>query len=237
MNNRSSGTKKGQQLIMPIARSEENPDILNGQSLQAIDLRSDWQNILQTINNNKIIQKTMEKSYQDFQEGFKLKDFKHRNGIKGPWSFNDINQGIYPYTLTTTDWVIEYEEKEWKAQATDDECAVKYAINDAIEKCTNVEGNIEILRELKSAQNKLVTKYLPRSGQPESWRPQNAPHWSSQWIKVLAEIHYNSLSDDWRMIASNTYSIVAGFAEDNTAYLIDIVLLTTNPDEIVKKLY
>ena len=80
-------------------------------------------------------------------------------------------------------------------------------------------------------------KYLPRPTQPESWRPQNASHWSSQWIKVLAEIHYNSLSDDWRMIASNTYSIVAGFAEDNTAYLIDIVLLTTNPDEIVKKLY
>ena len=144
MNNHASGSKKGQQLIMPMARSEENPDILNGQTLQAIDLRSDWQNILQTINNNKIIQKTMEKSYQDFQEGFKLKDFKHRNGIKGPWSFNDINLGIYPYTLTTTDWVIEYEEKEWKAQATDDECAVKYAINDAIEKCTNMEGNIEI---------------------------------------------------------------------------------------------
>ena len=237
MINHSPGTKKGQQLIMPIARSEESPDILNGRTLKAVDLRSDWDNILKTIFATKKIQKSMEKSYQDFQEGFQLKDFKHRNGIKGPWSFNDINQGIYPYTLTTTDWVIEYEEKEWKAQATDDECAVKYAINDAIEKCTNVEGNIEILRELKSAQNKLVTKYLPRSGQPESWRPQNAPHWSSQWIKVLAEIHYNSLSDDWRMIASNTYSIVAGFAEDNTAYLIDIVLLTTNPDEIVKKLY
>ena len=151
MTNHSPGTKKGQQLIMPMARSEENPDILNGRTLKAVDLRSDWRNILQTINNNKIIQKTMEKSYQDFQEGFKLKDFKHQNGIKGIWSFKDIKQGIYPYTLTTTEWVIGYEEKEWEAQASDDECAAKYAINDAIEKCTKVEGNIEIIMGLESS--------------------------------------------------------------------------------------
>ena len=50
------------------------------------------------------------------------------------------------------------------------------------------------------------------------------------------EVHYNELSKDWRLIASNTYSIVAGFSENNSAYLIDIVLLTTNPDEIVKRL-
>ena len=237
MINHSSGIKKGQQLIMPMARLEESPDILNGRTLKAVDLRSDWQNILQTINDNKIIQKTMEKSYQDFQEGFKLKDFKHRNGIKGAWSFKDIKQGIYPYTLTTTDWVLQYEEKEWKAQASDDECAAKYAINDALEKGTKVEGNSEILMGLESAQNKLVMKYLPRSSQPESWRPQNASHWSSQWMKILAEIHYQELANDWRLIASNTYSIVAGLLEDNSAYLIDITMLTTNPNEIVNKLY
>ena len=237
MINHSPGTKKGQQLIMPMARSEENPDILNGKTLQAVDLRTDWENILQTINDNKIIQKTMEKSYQDFQEGFKLKDFKHQNGIKGIWSFKDIKQGIYPYTLTTTDWVLGYEEKEWKAQASDHEYAAKNAINDAINKCTKVEGNIEILIGLKSAKNKLVMKYLPRPSQPESWRPQNASHWSSQWMKILAEIHYQELSNDWKLIASNTYSIVAGLSENNIAYLIDIIMLTTNPNEIINKLY
>ena len=237
MTGHSPGIKKGQQLIMPMARTEESPDVLNGRTLKAVDLRSDWDNILKTIFATKKIQKSMEKSYQDFQEGFQFKDFKHRNGIKGAWSFNDINQGIYPYTLTTTNWVLEYEEKEWETQASDDECAARNAINDAITKCTKVKGNIEILNELESAKNKLVMKYLPRSSQPESWRPQNASHWSSQWIQLLAEAHYHELSHDWRMVASNSHSIVAGFSEDNTAYLIDIVLLTTNPDEIVNKLH
>ena len=232
----SSGSKKGQQLIMPMARSEESPDILNGRILKALDLRSDWDNILKTVFATKKIQRTMEKSYQDFQEGFKLKDFKHRNGIKGAWIFNDINQGIYPYTLTTTNWVLEYEEKEWWQQASDDECKANVAINDAIKICTNLNGSLEILRDLESARNKLAIKYLPRQNNPESWRPQNASHWSSQWMRILAEIHYHELSNDWRLIASNTYSIVAGFSEDNIAYLIDIILLTTNPDEIVRKL-
>ena len=211
----SPGSKKGQQLIMPMARSEENPDILDGYKLQTIDLRSDWEYILQTIHNNKIIQQTMGKSYQDFQ---------------------DINQGIYPYTLTTTDWVLEYEEKEWEAQASDNECTAKSAIDNAIEKCKNLDGNIEILKELESAKNKLVMKYPPRPSKPESWRPQNASHWSSEWMKILAEIHYHELSNDWRLIASNTHSIVAGFGKNNTVFLIDIILLTTNPDEIINKL-
>ena len=221
---------------MSMARPEENLDILDGYTLQAIDLRTDWQQLLQTIHDNKIIQQTMEKSYQDFQEGFKLKDFKHCNGIKGAWSFQDINEGIYPYTLTTTDWVLEYEEKEWEAQASDNEYTAKSAINDAIEKCMILDVNIEILKALESAKSKLVMKYTPRPNQPESWRPQNASHWSSQWMKILAEIHYHELSNDWRLIASNTHSIVAGFGENNTIYLIDIILLTNNPDEIIKKL-
>ena len=232
----SSGNKKGQQLIMPMARSEESPDVLEGYKLQAIDLRSDWQQILKTINDNKIIQRTMEESYQDFQEGYKLKDFKHLNGVKGAWSFQDINEGIYPYTLTTTDWVLEYEKKEWEAQASKNECAAKAAIRNAIKRSTNVEGNIEILKYLESAKSKLVIKYLPRSSQPESWRPQNAAHWSAKWVKVLAEIHYRELSNDWRLIASNTHSIVAGFGKDRTIYLIDIILLTPSSDKIIKKL-
>ena len=117
-----------------MARTEENPDILNDHILKAIDLRSDWQEILLTIKDNKNIQQAMEKSYQDFQEGFKLKDFKYQNGIKGIWSFNDTHQGIYPYTLTTTEWITQYEEMEWKAQASDDEWVAKSAINAAIDK-------------------------------------------------------------------------------------------------------
>ena len=35
------------------------------------------------------------------------------------------------------------------------------------------------------------------------------------------------------MVASNTHSIVVGFSENKIAYLIDIVLLTTNTDEII----
>ena len=232
----SPGSKKGQQLIMPMVRTEENPNILDGYTLKAIDLRKDWQYLLQTIYDNKIIQQTMEKSYQDFQEGFKLKDFKHRNGIKGAWSFQDINEGIYPYTLTTTDWILEYEEKEWEAQASEDEYAVKSAINEAIEKCKKINGNIDILKELESAKSNLDMKYPPRPSKPESWRPQNASHWSSQWMKILAEIHYHKLSNDWKLIASNAHSIVAGLSENNTAYLIDITLLINNPDKIIKKL-
>ena len=232
----SPGNKKGQQLIMSMVRPEENLDILDGYTLQAIDLRTDWQQLLQTIHDNKIIQQTMEKSYQDFQEGFKLKDFKHCNGIKGAWSFQDINEGIYPYTLTTTDWVLEYEEKEWEAQASDDDYAAQSSLNNAIEKCKKIKGNVEILKELESANSKLVMKYPPRPSKPESWRPQNAAHWSSVWMKKLAEIHYHKLSKDWRLIASNTHSIVAGLSENNNAYLIDIILLTTNPQEIYKAL-
>ena len=98
MNQLSPGNKKGQQLIMPMARTEENPDILNGYSLNAIDLRLDWEDILQTIKDNKSIQQSMEKAYQDFQEGYKLKDFAHHHGKKGAWSYKDVNEGIYPYT-------------------------------------------------------------------------------------------------------------------------------------------
>ena len=86
---------------MSMARLEKNPDVLNGRTLHAIDLRSDWDKILNTIYETKKIQKSMEQSYQDFQEGFKLKDFKHCNGVKGAWSFQDIKQGdvVEPYIL------------------------------------------------------------------------------------------------------------------------------------------
>ena len=79
-------------------------------------------------------------------------------------------------------------------------------------------------------------KYPPRPSKPESWRPQNASHWSSQWMKVLAEIHYHELSTDWRIIETNTHSVVAGIGNNNTIYLIDIILLTANSDEIRTKL-
>ena len=236
MNSKTIGLKKGQQLIMPIARSEENPSILDGYNFQVIDIKAEWKQILNTIYDHKIIQSTMEYAYQDFQEGFKLKDFKYRNGIKGVWSFNDTSEGIYPYTLTTTDWVLDYEEKEWNLQASKAEISAKDTINKAIEQCKQIETNSEILHSLELAKHKLEMKYPPRPNQPETWRPQNAAHWSSVWMKKLAEIHYHNLSNDWRLNASNRHSIVAGLSENKNAYLIDIILLTTNPQEIYKAL-
>ena len=178
----------------------------------------------------------MEKSYQDFQEGFKLKDFKHRYALKGAWSFQDIHQGIYPYTLTTTDWIWEFEEKEWYAQANETDKEAKISIINALKKCTEIQGNIDILHGLDQANQHLMKKYSPRPNQPETWRPQNAAHWAVKWVKVLADIHYTSLSTDWRIIANNKYAVVAGFTKENTVYLLDIMLLSTDPQEIYKAL-
>jgi hypothetical protein len=178
----------------------------------------------------------MEKSYQDFQEGFKLRDFKHKDALKSAWSFQDIHQGIYPYTLTTTDWVFEYEEKEWDTQANDQDKEAKFSIINALEKCTKIKGNIDILHGLDQANQHLMQKYSPRPTQPETWRPQNAAHWAVKWVRVLAEIHYSNLSNDWRIIASNNHAVVAGFTKENTVYLLDIMLLSTDPQEIYQTL-
>ena len=234
--NTLQGNKKGQQLTMPMARSEESPDLLSGHELKAIDIRSHWKDLLPIIYSNENVQNIMEKSYQDFQEGFKLKDFKHRYALKGAWSFQDIHQGIYPYTLTTTDWILEFEEKEWYAQANEADKKAKISIINALEKCTEIKGNIDILHGLDQANQHLMQKYSPRPNQPETWRPQNASHWAVKWVKVLAEIHYTSLSTDWRIIASNNHAVVAGFTKENSVYLLDIMLLSTDPQEIYKAL-
>ena len=230
------GIKKGQQLTMPMARNEESPDLLSGKELKAIDIRSHWKDLLPIIYSNENIQNIMEKSYQDFQEGFKLRDFKHKDALKGAWSFQDIHQGIYPYTLTTTDWVFEYEEKEWDAQANDRDKEAKISIINALEKCTKIKGNINILHGLDQANQHLMQQYSPRPTQPETWRPQNAAHWAVKWVKVLAEIHYSNLSNDWRIIATNNHAVVAGFTKENTVYLLDIMLLSTDPQAIYKTL-
>lgn len=230
------GIKKGQQLTMQMARNEESPDLLSGNELKAIDIRSHWKDLLPIIDNNENVQNIMEKSYQDFQEGFKLRDFKHKYALKGAWSFQDIHQGIYPYTLTTTDWVFEYEEKEWDAQANDVEKEAKISLINAMEKCTKIKGNMDILHGLDQANKHLMQKYSPRPNQPETWRPQNAAHWAVKWVKVLAEIHYSNLSNDWRIIASNNHAVVAGFTKENTVYLLDIMLLSTDPQEIYQTL-
>jgi hypothetical protein len=230
------GIKKGQQLTMQMARNEESSDLLSENELKAIDIRSHWKDLLPIIDNNENVQNIMEKSYQDFQEGFKLRDFKHKDALKGAWSFQDIHQGIYPYTLTTTDWVFEYEEKEWDAQANDVEKEAKISLINAMEKCTKIKGNMDILHGLDQANKHLMQKYSPRPNQPETWRPQNAAHWAVKWVKVLAEIHYSNLSNDWRIIASNNHAVVAGFTKENTVYLLDIMLLSTDPQEIYKAL-
>jgi hypothetical protein len=236
MNDSLIGLKQGEQLTMPMARDEENPDLLSGQQLKAIDIRSHWKDLLPIIYSNENVQNMMEKSYQDFQEGFKLKDFKHRYALKGAWSFQDIHQGIYPYTLTTTDWILEFEEKEWYAQANETDKEAKISIINALEKCTEIKGNLDILHGLDQANQHLMQKYSPRPNQPETWRPQNASHWAVKWVKVLAEIHYTSLSTDWRIIASNNHAVVAGFTKENTVYLLDIMLLSTDPQKIYKAL-
>ena len=234
MNSSLIGIKQGQQLTMPMARDEENPYLLSEHKLKAIDIRSHWKDLLPIIYSNTNVQNIMEKSYQDFQEGFKLKDFKHRYALKGAWSFQDIHQGIYPYTLTTTDWILEFEEKEWYAQANEADKEAKISMINALEKCTGIKGNIDILHGLDQANQHLMQKYSPRPNQPETWRPQNASHWAVKWVKVLAEIHYTSLSTDWRIIASNNHAVVAGFTKENTVYLLDIMLLSTDPQEIYK---
>ena len=230
------GIKKGQQLTMSMARNEESPDLLSGNELKVIDIRSHWKDLLPIIYSNENVQNIMEKSYQDFQEGFKLRDFKHKDALKGAWSFQDIHQGIYPYTLTTTDWVFEYEEKEWDTQANDQDKEAKFSIINALEKCTKIKGNIDILHGLDQANQHLMQKYSPRPTQPETWRPQNAAHWAVKWVKVLAEIHYSNLSNDWRIIATNNHAVVAGFTKENTVYLLDIMLLSTDPQEIYQTL-
>ena len=236
MNSSLMGLKQGQQLTMSMARNEEIPDLLSGNELKVIDIRSHWKDLLPIIYSNEIIQNIMEKSYQDFQEGFKLRDFKHKDALKGAWLFQDIHQGIYPYTLTTTDWVFEYEEKEWDTQANDQDKEAKISIINALEKCTKIKGNIDILHGLDQANQHLMQKYSPRPTQPETWRPQNAAHWAVKWVKVLAEIHYSNLSNDWRIIASNNHAVVAGFTKENTVYLLDIMLLSTDPQEIYQTL-
>jgi hypothetical protein len=230
------GIKKGQQLTMPMAKNEESPDLLSGKELKAIDIRSHWKDLLPIIYSNENVQNIMEKSYQDFQEGFKLRDFKHKDALKGAWSFQDIHQGIYPYTLTTTDWVWEFEEKEWDAQANARDQEAKTSIINALEKCTEIKGNIDILHGLDQANQHLMQKYSPRPTQPETWRPQNAAHWAVKWVKVLAEIHYSNLSNDWRIIASNNHAVVAGFTKEDTVYLLDIMLLSTDPQELLNTL-
>ena len=230
------GIKKGQQLTMSMAKNEESPDLLSGKELKAIDIRSHWKDLLPIIYSNENVQNIMEKSYQDFQEGFKLRDFKHKDALKGAWSFQDIHQGIYPYTLTTTDWVFEYEEKEWDTQANDQDKEAKISIINALEKCTKIKGNIDILHGLDQANQHLMQKYSPRPTQPETWRPQNAAHWAVKWVKVLAEIHYSNLSNDWRIIATNNHAVVAGFTKENTVHLLDIILLSTDPQAIYKTL-
>ena len=236
MNTSLIGLKQGQQLTMPMARDEESPDLLSGHDLKTIDIRSHWKDLLPIIYSNENVQNIMEKSYQDFQEGFKLKDFKHRYALKGAWSFQDIHQGIYPYTLTTTDWIWEFEEKEWYAQANETDKEAKISIINALEKCTKIKGNIDILHGLDQANQCLMQKYSPRPNQPETWRPQNASHWAVKWVKVLAEIHYTGLSTDWRIIASNNHAVVAGFTQEKTVYLLDIMLLSTDPQKIYKAL-
>lgn len=229
------GTKGGQQISMSIIPSENSLEILENLTLEVIDLRNDWKDILYTIYEHQHIQKAMETAYQNFQEGYKLKDFKYRYGINGAWSYNDIHNGRYPWILTTTNWIYEYEKKEWMEQAKKHEKEAMLAIENAIDKCRRIPGYSDMLDSLENSQNTLYNKYPPRINQPETWRPENSAYWSAHWVKILAETHYEDLSNKWSVVNGKSHSIVAGLT-DNKAYLLDIISLDMNADNIVNKL-
>ena len=165
----------------------------------------------------------------------KLKDFKYRNGVNGAWVYTDIHNSRYPYILATSNWLYEYEKNEWYEQAKDIEKDAMVAIEDAIVKFRRLKAYTDMLDKLEDAQNQLYLKYPPRINKPETWRPQKAAHWTSKWMKILAETHYNTLTNNWQIVSTHRHSIVAGITTDNTAYLLDIILLTTDVNKIISQ--
>ena len=234
--NSSSEVRKGQQITMPIASAEDQPSISNGLTLKVIDLRKDWNDILEIIYKHHHIQRAIEKAYQNFQEGHKLKDFKYRMHMNGAWSFADIHQSMYPCILSTTNWLAEFEKREWQAQAIESEKEAMAAIDEAIGKCMKLTNCADFLDNLEASRNRLYLRHPPRPNQPETWRPQNASYWAAQWMKILAENYYADIANEWRIITGDSHSIVAGFTEDNTAYLLDIILLSMDTNEIMQQL-
>ena len=225
-------TKESQLSIIELGK-EENHRILENFKLVAIDIHKDWDLILKTIFSHKHIQLAMEKAYQNFQEGHKLKDFKYRNGVEGGWYFSDIYKGRFPCILATTDWLYKYEEEEWIEQASKKEIMFFEKLINAQDAIQAIDGYDDIKGKLIDCKNILFTKYPPRGTKPESWRPDNSAHCASDWLKILAETHYSSLSNDWRIIASKNHCIVAGISKE-TAYLLDLILLTTKPEKIIQ---
>ena len=225
--------KKGQQITMPIINNDENSSILYEKNIKIIDIRKDWYKLLQTIYNDLEIQIAMEKAYQDFQEGHKLKDFKYRNGVNGSWKFADIHIGRYPYTLSTTNWIYDYEKKEWLEQSNSVEKDAMNSIEKTIYKCSKVIGYAEIIDQLEKLRDKLYLRYPPRENQPETWRPQNASKWTAQWTKILAIKHYHNLTQDWRIISNSKHSTVAGFGKNNQIFIFDLTLITNINQDIL----
>ena len=225
--------KKGQQISMSIAQPGDSSDILDGMELEVIDLRKDWNDILNTIHDHQHIQRAMEKAYQDFQEGHKLKDFKYRNGIEGAWSFSDIHQGKFPCSLSTTNWLYDYEDNEWHTQANSQEINALKNLKLSIELFQDLSGYANILSSLVKTRDSIYLKYPPRDSNPESWRPEQSAYWASLWMKILAKTHYTTLTDDWRIVSNENHSLVAGITKDNNAYLLDIILLTSDKKKIL----
>ena len=228
--------KKGQQISMSIVPPENSPRVLKNLNLEVIDLRKDWKDILYTISEHQHIQKAMETAYQNFQEGYKLKDFKYRNGINGVWAYSDIHNGKYPCILTTTNWLDEYEKKEWNKQSKKTEKEALNTIQSSIEKCKEISGNADILDNLEEIQNQLYSRYPPRSNQPESWRPHDSAYWTSKWMKILAETHFKKIKCKWKVVSGNNHSIVAGFTDTKLTYILDIMLITTDINIILSEL-
>ena len=231
----------GTQLSISNINIHKDLDPLKGYKLKVIDIRKDWPKILPVISKSLDIQKAMESAYQNFQEGLKLKDFKYKKGINGAWSFSDVHHGLYPYILTTTTSIFEYEQSEWFAQANNEEKDIMENLLSLIKKCKLQKKTIILLENLYKAREQLLLSYPPRINQPETWRPENSALWTCQWVKIMAKIFYNEKCSNWQIISTENHSIVVGLSDNKTAYIIDLVLLTTDYTKILaylkKKLY
>mgnify|MGYP001166433957 CR=1 FL=1 len=231
----------GTQLSISNTEIHDELEPLRGYTLKVIDIRKDWPKLLATISKSVEIQKAMESAYQNFQEGLKLKDFKYKKAINGAWSYSDINHGLYPYILTTTNSIFEYEQLEWVVQANKLEKEIMKNLSSLIKKCKLQSQTHNLLENLYRIREQLLLLYPPRINQPETWRPENSAKWTCQWVIKLAKIFYNDKSKNWQIISTENHSIVVGLSDNKTAYLIDLILLTTNPTKILaylkKKLY
>ena len=206
-----------------------SPEVLKGHDLAVVDLRADWPRAVEIIRNNTEVQKEMDSAYASWQE-----DYPDAGDEK--WSYAKIEEGFLPCNLTTSDWLFEYEHEEWEIQASEAEKYAMCLLWEALEALDHVEGSDDAAERVFYAQLDLQFMHPPRLSQPETWRPQHACHYVTPWVRALAEKLYSDLASDWRVIASEAHSVVAGFADDGTVHLVDLCLLPETPEKVLEAL-